>query len=105
TATSAVAYARAGHVDPGAQLGSALIAAISGGVGVLVVHLVPVIWLSRLMPLVLIAVALFFALRRGLGDESRPARVGPAVISGLMVPVVGFYDGFFGPGTGSFFML
>lgn len=105
TATSAVSYARAGHVNPREQLGLALIAALSSGVGVLVVSLVPVIWLSRLIPLVLIAVALFFALRRGLGDENCPARVGPAVIAGLMVPVIGFYDGFFGPGTGSFFML
>lgn len=105
TATAALSYARAGHVDLRRQLVPALLAACASGLGAFAVHFVPVVWLGRLMPVVLIGVALFFALRRGLSDESRPARLQPALITAFFVPLVGAYDGFFGPGTGSFFML
>ena len=57
------------------------------------------------MPIVLIAVAAFFALKPGLTDAPRPARLHPALFSATLVPAVAAYDGFFGPGAGSFYML
>ncbi|MEZ5798217.1 MAG: TSUP family transporter [Paracoccaceae bacterium] len=105
SATAAVAYARAGHVRPGAQLGMAAIAALAGAAGAMVAHLMPAAALRVIMPVVLIGVAAFFALRRGLSDADRVERVRPAVFSLTAVPAVAAYDGFFGPGTGSFFMM
>ena len=57
------------------------------------------------MPFVLIAVALFFALKPGISDEDRLARLSPLVFAATIVPAIAIYDGVFGPGTGSFFML
>jgi hypothetical protein len=57
------------------------------------------------MPVVLIGVAAFFALKPGLSDDSRAQRMKPAVFAMTTVPVIAAYDGFFGPGTGSFFMM
>ena len=104
-ATATVSYARAGHVDLRQQVGMAVISAIGGALGALVAHLIPVELLRLLMPVVLVAVALFFAFKPGLSDEDRVQRMRPGVFAMTAVPLVAAYDGFFGPGTGSFFML
>lgn len=104
-ATATVTYARAGHVDLRGQLGMAVISAIGGGLGALVAHLIPVGVLRVVMPVVLVAVALFFALKPGLSDADRVERIRPGVFAVTAVPLISAYDGFFGPGTGSFFML
>lgn len=104
-ATATVTYARAGHVRLREQLGMAAISAIGGGLGALVAHLVPVEVLRVVMPVILVAVALFFALKPGLSDADRVERMRPGVFAVTAVPLIAAYDGFFGPGTGSFFML
>lgn len=104
-ATAAVAYGRAGHVQLGEQAGMAAIAALGGAAGALVAHLVPADILRLIMPVVLIGIALFFALKPGLTDADRTQRMTPAVFAFAAVPLIAAYDGFFGPGTGSFYML
>ncbi|MDO8984614.1 TSUP family transporter [Cypionkella sp.] len=103
--TAVLAYARAGHVKPLDQLGMAALAAMAGGMGALVAHLMPAEVLRVIMPVVLVAVALFFAFKPGLSDLDRVERIKPAVFTFTAVPLIAGYDGFFGPGTGSFFML
>ena len=58
--------------------------------------------LAGLMPALLIAMAAYFTFSPKLGDADRHARIGIAGLSGL-IGVVGFYDGFFGPGAGAFY--
>ncbi|KAF0174778.1 MAG: hypothetical protein FD162_865 [Rhodobacteraceae bacterium] len=103
--TAVLAYARAGHVRPMDQLGMAAVAAVAGGMGALLAHLMPAQALRVIMPVVLVAVALFFAFKPGISDADRVERIKPAVFSFTAVPMIAAYDGFFGPGTGSFFML
>lgn len=103
--TAMVAYARAGHVRLRDQAGMAAVAVVASGAGALVAHLVPVGVLKVIMPVVLIGVAAFFAFRPGLTDANRAARMPPAVFALTAVPLIGAYDGFFGPGTGSFYMI
>ena len=105
SATATLAYARAGHVRPMDQLWMAAISAAFGALGALVAHLIPAEVLRVIMPVVLIGVAAFFALKPGLSDEARVERVKPAVFAVTAVPAIAAYDGFFGPGTGSFFMM
>jgi uncharacterized protein len=103
--TAVIAYARAGHVKPMQQLGMASVAALAGALGALVARAVPTDVLRMVMPVVLVGIALFFAFKPGLTDASRVERLKPAVFAFTAVPFVGAYDGFFGPGTGSFYML
>ncbi|HMS96025.1 MAG TPA: TSUP family transporter [Tabrizicola sp.] len=103
--TAMLAYARAGQVRPGEQLGMAASGAVAGAGGAMVAHLVPVEALRLIMPVVLIGVAGFFALKPGLSDDARAERMRPAVFAATAVPLIAAYDGFFGPGTGSFFMM
>jgi uncharacterized protein len=103
--TAMVTYARAGQLDLKSQRGMALVAALAGGAGAMVAHLIPAEILRILMPLVLVGVAVFFALKPGLSDVDRVQRIAPGLFTFTAVPLIAAYDGFFGPGTGSFYML
>lgn len=104
-ASATWAYARAGRVDPRRQIRVALIAFVASAFGALMVTWLPTDVLRRGLPFLLIAIALFFALKPGLSDDDRVARASPAVFAATVVPLVGFYDGLLGPGAGSFYML
>lgn len=103
--TAMVAYARAGHVRLRDQAGMAAVAVAASAGGAVVAHLVPAEVLRLIMPVVLIGVAAFFAFRPGLGDANRAARLPPAAFAATAVPMIAAYDGFFGPGAGSFYMI
>lgn len=103
--TATVAYARAGHVRLREQLGMAVVSAIAAAAGALMAKAMPADILRIIMPVILVAVALFFALKPGLSDLDRVQRLTPAVFTFTAVPLIAAYDGFFGPGTGSFFMV
>jgi uncharacterized membrane protein YfcA len=59
-------------------------------------------FLAALVPALLIVMALYFLLAPPMSDQDRHARLGIVGIAGVSA-LIGFYDGFFGPGTGSFF--
>lgn len=104
-ATATVAYARAGQVRLRDQTLMALVSSLGGGAGALGAHLISAEVLRLIMPIILIAVALFFALKPGLNDADRAQRMKAALFTLTIVPLVALYDGFFGPGAGSFYML
>lgn len=104
TASAFYAYWRGGHVDlarfavptAGAFIGSAL--------GAAAVQHVASDFLAALVPILLIAMGLYFLIAPPMGDVDRHARLGQTGLT-LVVSAIGFYDGFFGPGTGSFLTL
>jgi uncharacterized membrane protein YfcA len=57
------------------------------------------------LPFLLVAIALYFALKPNMDDIDRARRLSAFLFGLIVVPLIGFYDGVFGPGTGSFFML
>ncbi len=73
--------------------------------GTLLVQTIDNSLLATVMPLLLIAIALYFALSPRVGDEDRGRRIAVLLFSTLVTGLIGFYDGFFGPGTGTFFTL
>jgi uncharacterized membrane protein YfcA len=104
-ASATLSYARNGHVNLRRQLPMALMAAIGGALGAALATIVPGDVLRAIMPVLLVAIALYFALKPNLDDIDKHRRVTPLVFTLTLVPAIGFYDGVFGPGTGSFFML
>jgi uncharacterized membrane protein YfcA len=72
-------------------------------VGTVAVHFVQAELLVQLIPVILIAVALYFGLIKHVGKVEKKAVISEKQYHLGVVPAVGFYDGFFGPGTGSFF--
>ena len=63
-------------------------------------------FLRKLLPLVLVAVLGYTLAKKELGRHHQPRFSGRAewVAASLIGGTIGFYDGFFGPGTGSFFV-
>ncbi len=104
-ATAALSYARAGEVDLRSQRVPALLALVAGIFGAFLSTRIPTETLHLIIPVFLIGVALFFALKRGLSDEDQVQRIKPAVFAALFVPVIGTYDGMIGPGAGAFYMI
>ena len=62
-------------------------------------------FLKKFVPFLLIAIALWVLFSPQLGHVQRKARISFAACSLTLIPLVGCYDGFFGPGTGTFFAL
>ncbi len=59
--------------------------------------------LEQIVPLLLIAFALYFLFSPRIGDRDAQHRIGHGLFGLLVGFSGGFYDGFFGPGTGSIF--
>lgn len=104
-ATAAINYSRKGHVNLRKQIVPALISAGGSALGAILISNIPSENMRVFLPFLLIAIALFFWLKPGLDDLDRAQRITPLVFTAIIVPIIGFYDGFFGPGTGSFFMI
>jgi uncharacterized membrane protein YfcA len=75
--------------------------------GAKVVSHVNVNALKPIILIILILIAIYTFLKKDLGHvQTRNLPVSKQLIYGSLIgAVVGFYDGFFGPGTGSFFVL
>lgn len=104
-ATAALSYGRSGLVDLRRQVPTAALAFAAGGLGAALVTALPTGVLRVVLPVLLIGIALFFALKPGLDDLDRAARLSPALFALTAVPAVGLYDGLIGPGAGAFYML
>ncbi len=102
---AAVNYARAGHVNLRRQLRPALLSFFGSILGALLASSLPIDVIRLGLPILLVGVALFFALKPGLDDVDKHERISPFLFSFTLVPLIGFYDGLLGPGTGAFFML
>lgn len=92
---------------PWSALRPAAAAALVGAFcGAWTVTLVPATGLRLALPLVLLVVLAYTLARKDLGHTHAPRFAGrhQALVASAVGLVVGFYDGFFGPGTGSFFV-
>jgi len=96
---------RSGRLEIRALWKPALLAMLGAASGAACLTFVDPGLLKRLVPFLLIAICGWLLLSEDLGRKPRPARLSMALVLASLVPLVGFYDGFFGPGTGTFFAL
>ncbi|GAB1385431.1 TSUP family transporter [Melaminivora sp.] len=99
-------YSRRVHMRWRAMLPATLASFAGSFAGAWVVTLIAADFLRKLLPLVLVALLLYTLVKKELGRTHAPhLALGTEawVASGIGL-VLGFYDGFFGPGTGSFFV-
>ena len=95
-------YARSGLVDWRGNLPTILLAFAGGAAGVIAVRSIRGDTLKLIIPLLLVVAALYVLLSPRMTDEDahhRLSRTGYAPVGGA----IGFYDGFFGPGAGTFY--
>ncbi|MBG1232478.1 TSUP family transporter [Aestuariivirga litoralis] len=105
TASATHTFWKRGLLHPAQHKYAVFMVFIGAALGVLAVHYAPTRLLSGALPPLLILIALYFAFSPRLSDEASHPRLKPQWFTFGFAPVIGFYDGIFGPGTGSFFML
>ncbi|MDR1828024.1 MAG: TSUP family transporter [Methylobacteriaceae bacterium] len=103
--SATLAFARARLIHWPTALPYAVVSTLSGAGGALIATSIPKEMLQAFMPILLVLVALYFALSSRMRDVEARARLNP-VLFGFTTPLfIGFYDGAFGPGAGSFYMV
>lgn len=78
---------------------------IGSAAGALLIQQLDASQLSQLLPYLLICFALYFGFSPRVSDQDSKRRLSMAIFAVTAAPLIGFYDGFFGPGTGSFFAI
>jgi uncharacterized protein len=101
--TAALTFARKGRIDFRRFAVPTVAAFVGAAAGAFVLTRIDPAFLSGLIPLLLVAMAIYYALKPDLGDEDRHVRARPLLLVAVAA-AIGFYDGFFGPGTGSFYI-
>jgi len=79
--------------------------ALGAVAGTVTIQLLPADLLARLIPVLLAVIFVYMLVNPRLGEGARPQRLAPAGFYLLFGGLIGFYDGFFGPGTGSFWVV
>ncbi len=107
TASAAARYARSVVVPWRTLLPAALLAALASLGGSIAVTHVPPRLFRPLVPVALVLVLGYALAHKDLGRIHAPRALdrSAALAGATLVVAIGFYDGFFGPGTGSFLML
>jgi uncharacterized protein len=82
-----------------------LLSALGAAAGALTVQHLDPGFLRRLIPVLLLAIAAYMLLRPKLGQVDSHARLKRVWFDVLFGLGIGFYDGFFGPGTGTFWTM
>jgi uncharacterized membrane protein YfcA len=102
TATAAFTYWRKGFVSLRALAVAIACTYAAAFAGAFAVKQINVLVLEVAVPGALIAIAFYFLLSPRLSDAERHARLRWGFFVPVMGACIGFYDGLFGPGTGSF---
>jgi hypothetical protein len=98
-------YGRAGLIDFRACVNGILFTAIGAGLGTWLLTKMPPDLLQQIIPWLLIAIAGYLLLQPKIGEKDIHPRIEASGFHLLFGLVLGFYDGFFGPGTGTFWAL
>ena len=106
TAMATWQYSRRVKVSWSALLPAAAATMVASFLGAWWVTLISPEFLRRLLPVVLLAVLIYTLMRKDMGRHHAPRFQGRGelLVTCAIGLAIGFYDGFFGPGTGSFFV-
>lgn len=105
TATATIMMLRKGKIEWKQVKHTMFYAFIGASLGTLILQFVSTDALSLIVPIVLVIIACYFIFSSRISVAGRKPRVTMNLYQKGVVPIIGFYDGFFGPGTGSFFSL
>lgn len=103
TATASLNYLRRGGFDLRGMAGPVGWTFVGAASGALAVQYLVADWLNALVPILLIGFSIYFLFSPRIADQDAHPRIAPVHFGPLVGFPVGFYDGFFGPGTGTFF--
>ena len=105
TLSATAVFARKGLIDWREGRFLIVFSMLGGASGAFFVSSVNSRWLEACVPVLLILVAIYFAMAPKLTKEGGRRRLSILAFSFSVAPVLGIYDGIFGPGVGSFFLV
>lgn len=108
TMFSTVRYFRHGLVDPPVAFVSSAVALAGSFIGTRTVLMINPNFLKYILIVLIPAIALVIIIKKEIGtiNGSQSLRlIRRMIIGGISGVIIGFYDGFFGPGTGTFLIL
>ncbi len=100
--TAALHYTRRGVVSLHDALPGILFTLVGAALGSIAVQLVSGAVLNGMIPFLLLGIAVYLLFTPSLGRKSADPKFSRITFYMLFGILLGFYDGFFGPGTGSF---
>ena len=103
--TAVANYTRLGMVQPRALIEGVVFTLLGAALGAWAVQQFPADFLERLIVVMLVVIFLYTAFSPKLGFEPTAHKMPPCLFYALAGLAIGFYDGFFGPGTGSFWTM
>lgn len=106
TAWAALQYSKRVTISWRSLIPAAMFALVGSTLGAWTTTVIAPTALRKVLPAVLLCVFLYSLFKRDLGKHHQPrfSTLVEAVVASPCALAVGFYDGFFGPGTGSFFV-
>ena len=107
TANAAIRYGRSVRIYWAATAPAVVAAFLFSMAGAWALTMIPAEPLRKALPFVLVSLLVYTVAKKDLGTEHAPSLSGTRerVAALLAGAVIGFYDGVFGPGTGSFLMI
>jgi len=78
---------------------------IGSTIGTIIIQFVDTAMLSAIIPVVILVIGIYFLITPTVDEENKRPKVSSATYKHFIVPIIGCYDGIFGPATGSFFTL
>jgi len=105
TLTSSLNFYRNGHIPLKSALPVVIMTFIGSAIGTLTVQQLDNQSLATLLPILLLIFALYFLISPRITDKDALQRMSVTLFAFTAGFGIGFYDGFFGPGTGSFFVI
>lgn len=105
TLSATISFARQGLINWKTGIPIAIMSFVGGILGAISVSLLPQEVLLALVPILLILVVLYFLFSPQLNDSERKPLIPYLLFTFTIAPLLGFYDGVFGPGVGSFFII
>jgi len=101
--TAAVNFLRQGALDLHRSWLAVACTFLGASAGALLVQYLHTEFLERLIPVLLMGFAVYFLFSPRVADADGHRRISDRAFALSVGTAVGFYDGFFGPGTGTFF--
>lgn len=106
TATAAVTYLRRTEVPRRFLAAACAVALVCAGLGALAATAIATSWMRPLVMVLLLAVGLWVAVRPAFGAGHATPLHRAGIVAGLAAAAaIAFYDGIFGPGTGTFLII
>ena len=103
--TASLNYTKKGLVKPKEVWQGVLFTFIGASIGTMSILVMDASLLSRIIPLLLIAIFIYTIFAPKVGESDRHHVLKPTIFYLIFGVSLGFYDGFFGPGTGAFWTI